>query len=190
MSVLELLYDYVEDRARAAAFIRLRRPYAVGLLGVLLGSTSLFLAQALSGRLGLLPVSWTSLLLILVWRVGLLVVAAALLHLLLDLTGARGDSGALLVHLGLSELAWTAALPAVLMARAAGVASPWPVRLAFLAVGLGSLALKARALSDEYGVGPARAWATLLLPGFAAALLAALAATLAAATLVLKAFSS
>ena len=106
------------------------------------------------------------------------------------MSGARGDSGALFVHLGLSELAWMAAVPCVLIAQALSPRSPWPVRMAFVAVGLWSLALKARALRDEYGVGEARAWATLVMPGLALACLAALSTTLAVAAFVVKAFSS
>jgi len=190
MDVLELLYDYFEDRAHATALIRQRRPYALGLLGALIGATSLFFAQALAGRLVLLSFSWPSLLLALLWRTSLIFAAAAVLHFLLDMSGARGDSGALFVHLGLSELAWMAAVPCVLIAQALSPRSPWPVRLAFVAVGLWSLALKARALRDEYGVGEARAWATLVMPGLALACLAALSTTLAVAAFVVKAFSS
>lgn len=188
MDVLELLYDYFEDRAHATALIRQRRPYALGLLGALTGATGLYFAQALAGRLVLLSFSWPSFLLALLWRASLLFAAAAVLHFLLDLSGARGDSGALFVHLGLSELAWMAAVPAVLLAQVLSK-SPWPVRLAFVAVGFWSLALKARALRDEYGVGEARAWVTLLLPGLALACLAALSTTLAVAAFMVKAFS-
>lgn len=190
MDVLELLYDYFEDRAHATALIRQRRPYALGLLGALIGATSLYFAQALAGQLVILSFSWPAFLLALLWRTTLIFAAAAILHFLLDLSGARGDSGALFVHLGLSELAWTAAVPCVLIAQSLSAHSPWPVRLAILGVGLWSLTLKARALRDEYGVGEARAWATLVLPGLALACLAALTTTLAVAAFVVKAFSS
>ena len=105
MNALELIYDYFEDRAHATALIRRRRPYAVGLLAALIGATSLYFAQALAGRLVLMPLSWPSLLLALLWRTSLILAAAAILHFLLDLSGARGHSGALFIHLGLSELA-------------------------------------------------------------------------------------
>ncbi|MEK7383215.1 MAG: hypothetical protein AAB262_08005 [Elusimicrobiota bacterium] len=190
MDVLELLYDYFEDRAHATALIRQRRPYALGLLCALIGATSLYFAQALAGRLVLMPFSWPSLLLALLRRTSLIFAAAAVLHFLLDLSGARGDSGALFVHLGLSELAWMSLVPCILIAQSLFPHSPWPVRLAFVAVGFWSLALKARALRDEYGVGEARAWATLVLPGLALACLAALSTTLAVAAFVIKAFSS
>lgn len=190
MDVLELLYDYFEDRGHATALIRQRRPYALGLLGVLIGATSLYLAQALAGRLVFLSLSWPSLLLSLLWRTTLVFLVTAILHFLLDLSGARGDSGALFVHLGLSELAWLAAVPCVLIAQFLTPHSPWPVRLSFIAVGFWSLALKARAMRDEYGVGEARAWVTLLLPGVALACLAALSTTLAVAALLVKAFSA
>jgi len=190
MNALELLYDYFEDRAHATALIRQRRPFALGLLAALIGATSLFFAEALAGRLVFLSFSWPSLLLALLWRTSLILAAAAVLHFLLDMSGARGDSGALFVHLGLSELAWTALVPCILIAQSLSPHSPWPVRLSFIAVGFWSLALKARALRDEYGVGEARAWATLIMPGLALACLAALSTTLAVAAFVVKAFSS
>lgn len=190
MDLLEFLYDYFEDRAHAAALIRQRRPFAVGLLGALVGAASLFTAQALAGRLSMLSFSWPSLLLTLLWHAALLFAGTAILHLLLDLTGARGDAGALFVHLGLSELAWIAAVPAVLLAQAALPNPAWPVRLSFFAIGVWSLALKARGLRDEYGVGEGRAWATLGLPYLAFAALVTLTTVLAAAALIVKALSS
>src|SRR4051812_13161481 len=102
MDIFEFLYDYFEDRAHAAALIRQRRPYALGLFGALVGGTSLFVAQALAERLTLLSFSVPSLALTLIWHTSMLFVATAVLHLVLDLTGARGDAGALFVHLGLS----------------------------------------------------------------------------------------
>ena len=190
MDLLEFLYDYFEDRGHAAALIRQRRPYALGLLGVLLGGTSLFFADALAGRLSVLSFSVPSLLLVLLWQVVTLFAATALLHLLLDLTGARGDAGALFVHLGLSELAWLAAVPAVIVVQAVTPQGAWPMRLVFFVVGLWSVALKARGLRDEYGVGEGRAWLTLGLPYLALAALLTLSTVLAAVALAVKALSA
>jgi hypothetical protein len=190
MDVLEFLYDYFEDRSHAAALIRQRRPFALGILGALLGGLSVFFAEALAGRLALLSFSVPSLFLVLLWQLTVLFVSTAVLHLLLDMTGARGDAGALFVHLGLSELAWLAAVPVVLISQALFPSSGWPVRLAFLAVGVWSLALKARGMRDEYGIGEGRAWATLGLPYLAVAALVALSTTLALVALLVKAFSS
>ncbi len=190
MDVLEFLYDYFEDRAHAAALIRQRRPYALGVLGALLGGISLFAAEALASRLMFLSFSVPALLLVLLWQLTVLFASTAVLHLLLDMTGARGDSGALFVHLGLSELAWLAVVPAVLVVQAAFPDRAWPVRLAFAAVGLWSAALKARGMRDEYGVGEGRAWLTLGAPCVALAALLALSATLALVALIVKALSS
>lgn len=190
MDVFEFLYDYFEDRAHAASLIRQRRPFALGLLGALVGGTSVFFAQALSGRLVFLPFSWPSLLLVLLWEVAGLFLLTAALHLLLDMTGARGDAGALFVHLGLSKLAWLAGVPAVLVLQALFPGSPWPLRFGWLAVLVWGLALKARGMRDEYGVGEGRAWVTLLLPYLAVASLAALSTTLAIVSLALRAWSA
>lgn len=190
MDALEFLYDYFEDRAHAAALIRQRRPYALGLLGALIGGVSLFVAEALGSRLMILSFSAPALMLALLWQVTLLFVSTAILHLLLDMTGARGDCGALFVHLGLSELAWVAAAPAVLVVQALFPDSAWPLRLAFLAIGLWSAALKARGMRDEYGIGEGRAWLTLGVPYLAVASVFALSTTLAVVALVVKALSS
>jgi hypothetical protein len=189
MDVLEFLYDYFEDRAHAASLIRQRRPYALGLFGALLGGVSVFTAEALAGRLSLLSFTVPALILVLLWQFTMLFASTAVLHLLLDMTGARGDAGALFVHLGLSELAWLAAAPLVLLSQAVFRHPAWPVRAAFLAVGLWSLALKARGMRDEYGIGEGRAWVTLGLPYLAIAALAALSTTLALVALLMKAFS-
>lgn len=190
MDVLEFVYDYFEDRAHAAALIRQRRPFALGLLGALAGGASVFVAEALGGRLTFLSFSLPALSLVLLWQFAMLFASTAVLHLLLEMTGARGDAGALFVHLGLSELAWLAAAPATLILQAVFPHSGWPVRLAFVAVGLWSLALKARGMRDEYGVGEGRAWVTLILPYLMVAVLAALSTTLAVVALLVKAFSS
>jgi hypothetical protein len=188
MDVLEFLYDYFEDRTHAAALIRQRRPFALGVLGTLAGGAGLF--TIFGGGLFFLPSSWPSLLLLLLIQTSFVFLLTAVLHQLLDMTGARGDAGALFVHLGLSELAWLAAVPAILIARALAPHSDWLVALAFGAVGIGSLALKARGLRDEYGVGEGRAWLTLGLPYLLTAALGALGMTLAVTALLVKAFSS
>lgn len=189
MDAFELLYDYFEDGAHAAALIRRHRPYALGLLGALAGGAGLFTAEALAGRLVFLSFSWPSLLLALLWQTALLFALTGALHLLLDMTGARGDAGALFVHLGLSQLAWTAAGPATLLVQALFASPAWPSRLVFLAAGFWSLALKARGLRDEYGVGEGRAWLTLGLPYLAGAAFLALSMTLGLLALAVKAFS-
>ncbi len=190
MDVLEFLYDYFEDRGHAAALIRQKKPYALGILGALVGGTSLFVAEAVGARLVVLSFSFPALMLVLLWQLATLFASTAVLHLILEMTGVPGDSGALFVHLGLSELAWLAAVPAVLVVQVLLPGAKWPVHLAFMAVGLWSLALKARAMRDEYGVGEGRAWLTLSVPYLAVAALFALSTTLALIALIVKALSS
>ena len=186
MDAVELIYDWFEDRAHASALIRQRRPAALGLLGVLLGASSLYVAKSLIGQ-SFLPFGWPAYALALVWHAALTFVTAALLHLILELGGARGDARALFVHLGLSELAWLAAPPLVLLAQAALSKPSWVLRLAFFGLGLWSLSFKARGIRDEYGVGGGRAWLTLGVPYLASVLLALLVAFLATLGFVLAA---
>ena len=190
MDVLELLYDYFEEGERAAALIRQRRPLALGFLGALAGGASVFVAEALGGRIHVFSFSLPSLMLTLLWQAAALFALTAAVHLSLDMTGARGDAGALFVHLGLSELAWLAAVPATLILQALFSQSAWPARLAFVLVWFWSLTLKARGLRGEYGVGAARAWLTLVLPYALFAALIGASTALAIVALAVKAFSA
>lgn len=169
MDAVELVYDYFEDRAHASALIRQRRPAALGLLALLLGAASLYVAHALAGRTAF-PFGWPGLALALLWHSVMTFTATALLHLILELGGARGDARALFVHLGLSELAWLTAVPLVLVCQTAFSNPAWSLRLVFFFVGLWSLSYKARGIRDEYGISGGRAWLTLGLPYLAAVL--------------------
>jgi len=190
MDILEFLYDYFEDRAHAAALIRQRRPYALGLLGALFGGASLFVANALAGRLALLSFTWPALLIALIWQVAFLFATTAILHLLLDMTGARGDAGALFVHIGLSEIAWIAWAPLALIISAISSHTAWLLWLGWFVVWCWTLALKARGVRDEYGVGEGRAWLTLFLPAVVGLALIGMTGLLAIVALVAKAFAS
>lgn len=189
MDAVELIYDYFEDRGHASGIIRQRRPAALGLLGIFLGAASLFVAHALAGR-SALPFGWPALALSMLWQTALTFVSAALLHLILELGGAKGDARALFVHLGLSELAWFAAVPTVLTCQAFLDKPIWGVRLVFFLVGLWSLSLKARGIRDEYGIGGGKAWLTLGIPYLGAMIFVLLAAFLAALGFVMAALSA
>lgn len=189
MDAVELVYDYFEDRAHASALIRQRRPAALGLLAVLIGAASLYVAHALAGRTSF-PFGWPGLALALLWHSAMTFVATAVLHLILELGGARGDARALFVHLGLSELAWLAAAPLVLVCQAAFANPAWSLRLVFFFVGLWSLTYKARGIRDEYGISGGRAWLTLGVPYLASVLVILLMAFLATLGFVLHALRS
>lgn len=189
MDAVELVYDYFEDRAHASALIRQRRPAALGLLALLLGAASLYVAHALAGRTTF-PFGWPGLALALLGHSVMTFTATALLHLILELGGARGDARALFVHLGLSELAWLAAVPLVLVCQTAFSNPAWSLRLVFFFVGLWSLSYKARGIRDEYGISGGRAWLTLGLPYLAAVLVLLLMVFLATLGWVLAALRS
>ena len=189
MDAVELFYDYFEDRGHSSGTICQRRPVALGLLGIFLGAASLFVAHALAGR-SALPFGWPALALSMLWQTALTFVSASLLHLILELGGAKGDARALFVHLGLSELAWLAAVPAVLTCQAFLPNPIWGVRLVFFLVGLWSLSFKARGIRDEYGIGGGRAWLTLGIPYLGAMIFVLLAAFLAALGFVMAALSA
>jgi hypothetical protein len=185
MGALELVYDFFEDRAHATALIRQRRPLGLGFAALVLGATALFVAQGLTGRLGLFSFAWPSYGLALLWQFAAAFVGTAVLAFVLEMAGARGDAGALFVHLALSELVWTCAVPAVMIVQALSL-GPWGVRLVFFLLGTWALTLKARGIRDEYGVGGGWAWATLGVPYLAAAVFMGLALVLAIASLVVS----
>ncbi len=188
MDAVEFFYDYFEDRPRASMLIRQRKPVSLGLLGLLLGVVSLYVAQSLAGRT-LLPFGWTGLALSLLWQTVMTFVTTALLHLILELGGAHGDAPALFVHLGLSELAWLAAAPLVLVAQLAP--SPaWILHLIFFFISLWSLSYKARGICDEYGISGGRAWLTLGLPYLACVFVVLLTAFFATLSFVFAVMSS
>ena len=163
MSPLELIYDYFEDHVRLAGVVRERRPLAVGVLGFLIGGLSVFVAQALSNRLHVLSFSWTSLVVVVGWKIVAGFLLAAILHLILEMQGQRGDVVALFILFGLADLAWGLAVPLVLVLKAVS-GSAWLVTAAFMLIGFLSLSLKARSLQDSYKITSGRAWFTLGLP--------------------------
>lgn len=186
MGPLELLYDCFEDHVKAAKLIDERRPLAFGVFCFALGGVGLFVAQALAERLVLLPFSWYSCLLAVLWELAVGFLLTAVLHLILEMGGVRGSAAGLFVLLGVSELAWTLAVPLLLLARAAGPGSPWAATGIFLLVGLLSFSLKARGIKDNYGVSLGRAWVTLSLPYLAVAGAAVLAFSVALAGLFME----
>lgn len=186
MGALELLFDYFEDHRHAAELITQRRPVGLGILGFSVGALSLFVAEAVAGRLWPLAFGWSSLGLMLLWELTTGFILASILHLILDLGGVRGSGSALFVHLGLADAAWALAVPLALLARALAPASGLAMTAAFFSVGALTVFLKARSIQDNYGVTSARAWTTLGLPYLALAAAFALAIGLTAVIAVLQ----
>jgi len=189
MDAIELVYDFFEDRPHASALIRQRRPAALGLAAILVGAAALFTAQALTGR-GALPFGWPGLALSMLWHATMVFLSAAVLHLILEMGGARGDARALFAHLGLAELVWIAAPPLCLLFMALLPKPAMAIRLSLFGLSLWSLALKARGIRDEYGVGGGRAWLTLGAPFLALVLFVLLASFLAVLGFTLAALKS
>lgn len=186
VSPLELIYDYFEDHVRLAGFVRERRPLSVGVLGFLVGGLSVFVAQALTNRLHLLSFSWTSLVIVVIWKIVAGFLLAAVLHLILELQGLKGDVVALFILFGLADLAWGLTVPLVLVIKALS-SSTWPITGMFILVGFLSLSLKARSLQDSYRLSSGKAWFTLWLPYAASLALGMLLVSLLIMRLILEA---
>lgn len=183
---MELLYDFFADHVRACAVVIERRPMFLGLVCWALGAASLFVAQALAGKLAVVGFTWAGLGLSVVWKLAQAFVLVALLHLLLELQGAKGSAAGLFVLCGMADLAWALAVPATLLAQAFVPQPGWTVTGLFAAIGLLSFSLKARAIQDVYRVSAGRAWTTLSLPYLAAVVAVLSAFSLAVAGLFMQ----
>ena len=191
VSGLELIFDYFEDHVRAAAHINESRPLVLGVLCFLLGGLSLFVSHALARGLLLLSFSWSSLALTLMLKLLAGFLMTAILHLILDVSGAKGSAASLFVLLGMASLVWALTVPLVLITRLVLSGSAVASGAIFLLVGLLSLSLKARSLQDNYQIRPGKAWAILSLPYIALVVAGALMFALAVAGLffqIVKAF--
>jgi hypothetical protein len=105
------------------------------------------------------------LILICFWRLAMGVLFTGFLHLLAELSGGKGSAVALFVFLGLSDLAWTLAVPAALLLRLAGLAqSRFAVWLMVTAIGFLGITLRARGLRENYGLTPGLSWLLVCVP--------------------------
>lgn len=186
MSALETIYDYFEDHAQAAHYVQETRPVLFGVFCFALGALSLFMAQAMTQRLILLPFNFPSLAFFMLWRVAAGFLMAAVLHMIMEFSGAKGSAATLFVLLGMATLIWALAIPLILISRFLWPQSHWPVTIIFAGVGLLGLSLKARGIQDTYHVGASRAWFTLLLPYFAVVVAAGIALSVAFWLAILK----
>lgn len=189
MSSLELIYDYFEDHVRLAGVVRERRPLVVGIIGFLIGGLSVFVAQALTHRLHILSFSLISLTVVLLWKILTGFLLAAVLHLILELQGKKGDVVALFILFGLADLCWALMIPLVLLLRLAS-RSATAITAAFMLVGFLSLSLKARGLQDSYRISSGKAWFTLSLPYVSAVAGTILALSFLVMRLILEAVSA
>lgn len=163
MTGLELIFDYFEDHVRAAAHVNESRPLVLGTLCFMIGGLSLFVFHALQG-LVFFSFSWSSLAMVLILKVLAGFLMTAILHMILDLSGAKGSAASLFVLLGLASLTWAVSVPLALLARLFFHNSSLAPGAIFAAVGLLSLSLKARSLQDNYQIRLGRAWVSLMLP--------------------------
>lgn len=186
MSAIESIYDYFEDHSKATAYANQSRPVIFGMFCFALGGVSLFVAKAMAHKLFVLPFTFSSLFLTMLWEVVAGFLTAAVLHLILDIEGIEGSAVSLFVLLGMANLVWAVAIPFVMLLRLIMPESVWPVTLVFFIVGLMVFTLKARSLKDNYRISGVRAWVTLGLPYLALFVAAMVALSLALWIFILK----
>ena len=115
---MSVFYDFIEAPERAARTVQRHPPVVLGVLAFAIGALSFYLAHKLSGKMGVLGASLLSFSVIFVWRLGMGVVQTAVVHFVAESVGGKGKAVPLFVLMGLSELAWTLALPGVLLLMA------------------------------------------------------------------------
>lgn len=186
MNSVELLFDYFEDHVKATGAIVERKPVALGILCFMIGGVSLFVAQALANRLTLFSFSWAACSMSLIWKLGAGFLLAAVVHAVLEFSGAAGSAAALFVLFGMADLVWALAIPLLLIARAFAGGSSWLVTMVFIVVGFYTVVLKVRGIQDAYHVTPGRAWTSISLPYVAIVAGTLLVISLAVADLVMK----
>lgn len=161
---LNIFYDFIEAPERSAAALREDPPVGLGLAGYLFSALGLFLAEALTGKTGLLGPTLVGLSAILVWHLGSGVVQTALAHIVSEASGGRGRVLSLFVLMGLSELGWALVLPGVLVMQAFFPEARWSVHLVFGGAWLVVVWLKLRSIRQNYGFGALPACFALLFP--------------------------
>lgn len=186
MNALELLFDFFEDHAKAAAAVRQRRPLALGMLCLIIGAVSFFASLCLTGRIAPMPFGWISMSLFILWELATGFMLAAVLHMICDMEGNSGSASGLFILLGMANLVWALLVPATMLLMAAFPRNHWPLTATFLLVGYFNLSLKARGLRDSYGVSLGRSWMTLILPYFAVVLISGLVFSLAMASIFIQ----
>ncbi len=152
---LDILYDFLGDPDRAAGRVLERRPLGLALLSLVLSALSFYVAQEAAAGL-----DWGGLfgvVLVATWGLAHALALTAFLRLS---TGAPGLG--LFILMSLSELAWTLAVPAAMLARLVNSRAAAPAL--FFLIGLLSLALKARGVRQAGRLPAAEAWLQL---GFA-----------------------
>jgi hypothetical protein len=190
LNALELLFDFFEDHAQAAAAVRQRRPLALGVFCLVIGAVSFFASLCLVGRLSPLPFGWISVSLFILWELATGFLLASVLHMISDMEGSSGSASGLFILLGMANLVWALLVPAAMLLMAAFPRNGWPLTAAFLLVGYFNLSLKARGVRDCYGVSLGRSWMTLLLPYFSVVLVSGLVFSLAMASLFIQLISA
>ncbi|MBI4385931.1 MAG: hypothetical protein HY551_00975 [Elusimicrobia bacterium] len=165
--ILDLVADFIENPARAAATAGRGPRWCVGLACFGVAGLSLYLSQSL---VRLSPLNPASLLLACVWQAAAGVFMASLLHLLAEWSGGRGRVGSVFVLFGMSQLVWALALPMAVLAAFWRAALPayW---ICVTVLAFSALYLRARSLRDHYGFAMGKAWLLVLFPYLAGLLL-------------------
>ncbi|MBI5883336.1 MAG: hypothetical protein HZB91_09565 [Elusimicrobia bacterium] len=164
MSAAEVVFDYFEDHTRSADSVRHSRPVALGLLCFAIGGVSVFMAQAVLGKLAPFSFDLVSMVLMAIWQIAQGLAFTAMLHLVMEFEGIQGSAASLFALMGLADLVWALAVPLALVLRLVAPGSGWLATSAFILIGLLSLGYRARSIQDNYQVGAARAWITLFVP--------------------------
>lgn len=170
---LNTLYDYLERPEEARIAIARRPPLGLALLGFLIGGMSLALWEVEGG--GSLATFCFSAGFFFLWEMSVSFLLAATIELFISIKEPsagenKNRAGAsLFVYFGLAAFVWALAVPAAIFSSVSSWAHG-PAAAAMAALAFVNLALKARGVQWTHGFSRFQAWAALLIPCIAAAL--------------------
>lgn len=115
MTVIDTLARLASDSRETTGEIIRRRPVSVGVAGYFIGALSLFVMHGMN--LSVHSLSGGFFLLAVLFSIQLLagIVFASIVHLFMEAWGHRGDAAGLFVIFGLSDIAWTLLVPALIL---------------------------------------------------------------------------
>lgn len=162
---IDVFEEFVEDPTKAARRVAQRRPLSLGIACYVAGGLGFFLARAATSQLLLLPPNFGGALVSVSFHLVSAVLICSMFHLFLSLGGEHGSAAGLFILLGLCDLVWCLAVPAVIAyAAVPSDATRGALGLILVALFLSNLYLKARSIKDLYVVSFLKAYVVLFLP--------------------------
>lgn len=115
MTVIDTLAGLASDSRETTREIIRRRPVSVGMAGYFIGALSLFVMHGMNLSIHSLSGGFFLLAVLFFIQVLAGIVFASIIHLFMEAWGHRGDAAGLFVIFGISDIAWTLLVPALIV---------------------------------------------------------------------------